>query len=165
MNTQAVQRERYAAQILIVGYGNELRGDDAVGVRIARAVETWELPNVCVLTPAQLTPELAATLAGVEFAIFVDAGPGAAAGDFRLAPVAPSEAGRLEGHIAEPGDLLGLTAALYQRSPQAWYLTIPPTDMSFGAGLSAETARGMVAALRYLRDQLPRLGRHLMAEG
>lgn len=159
MNTQVVIRERYAAPILVVGYGNELRGDDAVGVRVARAVATWELPNVSVLAVPQLTPELAATLAGVEYAIFVDAGPSAAGADFGLAQLAPQAAGRLEGHIAAPDDLLSLAEALYQRSPNAWLLTIPYADLDYGADLSIAASRGMLAALRYLRDQLAQLSR------
>ena len=159
MNDNATQRERCEAQILVVGYGNELRGDDAAGVRVARAVATWEMPNVSVVTLHQLTPELAATLAGVEYAIFVDAGPRGYAADFGLTPLAPRTEGRLSAHTADPGDLLSLTEALYQRSPHAWLLTIPHADVAYGADLSATTSLGVLAALRYLRDQLPRLSR------
>lgn len=156
MNERAVIRERHVAQILIVGYGNELRGDDAAGVRVARAVATWELPNVSVLAVPQLTPELAATLAGVEYAIFVDAGPGSAEVDFGVTPLAPCAGGRLEGHTADPGSLLGLSETLYQRSPNAWLLTIPYASVDLGADLSTPTVRGVLAVLRYLRDRLPR---------
>jgi hydrogenase maturation protease len=159
MNDQATQREHCAAQILVVGYGNELRGDDAAGVRVARAVATWEMPNVSVVTLHQPTPELAATLAGVEYVIFVDAGPQGYAADFGLTPLAPRSEGRVAGHTADPGELLSLAEALYQRSPHAWLLTIPHTDMDYGADLSVAASRGMLAALRYLRDQLPRLSR------
>jgi Ni,Fe-hydrogenase maturation factor len=48
--------------ILVIGYGNELRGDDAIGQWVARAVAAH-----------QLTPELAEDLAHTDYAVFVDA--------------------------------------------------------------------------------------------
>lgn len=58
---------------LVIGYGNELRGDDGVGPKVAEAVEAWKLAGVSVLALRQLTPELAADLAVVRRVIFVDA--------------------------------------------------------------------------------------------
>src|SRR5262245_30725916 len=57
--------------VVVVGYGNELRGDDAVGPRVAQAVAAWDLPGVCGLAIHQLTPELAEILAAAARAIFV----------------------------------------------------------------------------------------------
>src|SRR5262245_1795360 len=59
--------------VVVIGYGNDLRGDDAVGLRAAQAVAAWDMPGVCGLAVHQLTPELAEILAGAALAIFVDA--------------------------------------------------------------------------------------------
>jgi Ni,Fe-hydrogenase maturation factor len=120
------------ATILVIGYGNEQRGDDAVGRRLAQVVATWELPDVLALDTHQLTPELASTLAEVG-AVTLELG----------------------GHGGDPRALLGLAELLYKRSPRAWWLTIPASGFDFGAGLSSTTCRGMLIALRYLRDVLP----------
>ena len=61
------------SEALVIGYGNELRGDDAAGPRVAAAVEQWQLPGVRVLILHQLTPELADPIASSGLVIFVDA--------------------------------------------------------------------------------------------
>ena len=58
---------------LIIGYGNELCGDDAVGPWVARAVAEWQLPAVKSLAVPQLTPELTTELAKTNYVMFVDA--------------------------------------------------------------------------------------------
>ena len=58
---------------LVIGYGNSLRSDDGIGVRVAEIVADWYLPEVRSLCLPQLTPELAADLAKVDLVIFVDA--------------------------------------------------------------------------------------------
>ena len=58
---------------LVIGYGNELRGDDAVGPEVARCVAEWRRPEVVGIAVHQLTPELAVALSEVAVVIFVDA--------------------------------------------------------------------------------------------
>ncbi len=36
---------------LVVGYGNSLRSDDGIGMRIAEIVASWHLPEVRSLSP------------------------------------------------------------------------------------------------------------------
>ena len=55
---------------LVIGYGNEPRGDDAIGPQVAQCVSAWSRPEVVGLAVHQLTPELAALLADVESRIF-----------------------------------------------------------------------------------------------
>jgi Ni,Fe-hydrogenase maturation factor len=64
---------------LVIGCGNDLRGDDALGPLAATAVAAWDMPGVQALAVHQLMPELAEALAEADLAIFVDA----------CAPVAP----------------------------------------------------------------------------
>ncbi|HEU5101426.1 MAG TPA: hypothetical protein VFU22_20525, partial [Roseiflexaceae bacterium] len=61
--------------IVVIGYGNELRGDDAIGMIVAEQVASRGWPNVCAIATRQLLPELAEDLARVGLAIFVDARP------------------------------------------------------------------------------------------
>ena len=51
------------ADLVVIGYGNELRGDDGAGPRVARAVAAHNLPGVQIITAHQLTPEMADGLA------------------------------------------------------------------------------------------------------
>jgi hypothetical protein len=59
--------------VLVIGYGNTLRGDDGVGYQVAETVAEWQLPQVRSIAVHQLLPELAADIAEVDLVIFVDA--------------------------------------------------------------------------------------------
>jgi Ni,Fe-hydrogenase maturation factor len=50
---------------IVIGYGNELLSDDAIGPRVANLINLWHLSHVQSLAVHQLTPELAANLANV----------------------------------------------------------------------------------------------------
>jgi hydrogenase maturation protease len=141
-----------AGDALVIGYGNELRGDDGAGPRVARAVQGWGLPGVRALALHQLTPELAEDLAGARVAVFVDAAADAdPAGPRRLSP----GGGNALGHICDPGTLLALARGLFGRSPPAWLITVPARSFAPGEGLS-ETAR---AGVRRALPEVARLTR------
>jgi hydrogenase maturation protease len=154
MTTHALLREVTPLPILVIGYGNALRGDDAVGAQMAEAVAAWALPHVTTLALPQLVPEVAALLAEVQWAIFLDAGATQAGMPFALEAIAPQPDRGFDGHALEPGALLSLTQAIYRRCPEAWLMTIPYDDLRFGVPLSAQTMAGMLAALGFLREQL-----------
>ncbi len=65
-------KESAARGVLVIGYGNTLRGDDGVGQLVAVAVSKWQLPGVIALERHQLTAELAEPLSRAAIAIFVD---------------------------------------------------------------------------------------------
>ena len=75
------------AGILVIGYGNELRGDDGIGPRVAEAVAARNHPGVRVRIVCQLVPELAAELAEARTVIFVDALMDPDGGATELAPL------------------------------------------------------------------------------
>jgi hydrogenase maturation protease len=140
--------------LLVIGYGSELHGDDAVGRRVADAVAGWGRPDMRALSVHQLTPELAEPLSEADAVVFVDA---CADGDadairLRLLEATPAAA---SGHISDPGWLLTLTEALYGRRPAAWLLTVPARDFALGDGLSAAARHGASVALREI-DRLVR---------
>jgi hydrogenase maturation protease len=138
-------------KILVIGYGNDLRSDDAIGRRVAEEVTAWSNAAVRSLAVPQLTPELADPLAGVDVAIFVDA---IQTSD----PVAPIQLHQLPqptgeiphailAHTSHPQALLFLTQAVYRRCPQAWWLMVPGTHFGVGNCLSPTAQQGVIAAL------------------
>jgi hydrogenase maturation protease len=139
---------------LILGYGNELRRDDGVGPRIARAVASWGRRGVQALALHQLTPELAEAVAGADEVVFVDASTGDGAVCFR--PVGPDGGWTVLDHISDCRTLLALAEVLYGGRPRAWLVTVPALDLEFGKELSAPAMRGMDEALELIR-------RHLLA--
>lgn len=144
---------------LVIGYGNDLRGDDGIGPRVADAVAAWRRPGVEVLSLVQLTPEVAATLASAERVVFVDADARPDAPGVALRPVTPAPEIAAITHGADPCALLALCQAVYGRCPAAWLLTVPARRFDIGAPLSPAAEAGVARALTlldaWLRDELP----------
>jgi len=138
---------------LVIGIGNPLRSDDAVGWFLAAEVGG--------LAVHQLTPELAAELAMVKRVLFVDAwqAPPAAAGSGRprpwLRPLVPGvPAGLAFSHRLEPAPLLALAVALFQAQPRAQELLVPAWEFAHGTGLSPELCRQLPRARSLIRRWL-----------
>lgn len=139
------------ARLLVVGYGSVLRGDDAVGPRVAEAVEALQLPGIRTLSPALLTPEIAADVAEAEAVVFVDATVSVDL-EVKVAAVTPTASLQLLGHAAEPGRLLALAKAVFGHAPKAWLLTIPVENFELGAELSALAQKGREEAVRKVSE-------------
>lgn len=127
--------------ILIIGYGNTLRGDDGVGPRVAEAVEKLQLPNVRTLICQQLSPEHADPISRAETVIFVDAAVDAPK-EMQLRPLEPGETSQLMAHAADPRTMLALARDVFGHAPKAWWLTIPAVNLKFSEKLSPEAQRG-----------------------
>lgn len=122
---------------LVIGYGSDLRGDDAAGRRAVERVADRGLPGVRVLSLAQLAPELAEDLTTCGRAVFVDASVSDTAVTVRsVAPAPPSW--RLT-HSVAPSSLLALAAAM-GHAPAADVVTIPAVDLGLSLQLSPATA-------------------------
>ncbi|MBE7502412.1 MAG: hydrogenase maturation protease [Verrucomicrobiales bacterium] len=135
--------------VLIVGFGNPLRGDDAAGLRLIEALETAGRPaGVETLAVHQLTPELAERVAAARAVVFVDAACTEEPAALRLLEAPPFD-GPPPGHHYSPASLLQLTRLTFGVLPPAWLLTLPAADFAFGAPLSPR-AVGAVEAGRKL---------------
>jgi hydrogenase maturation protease len=140
---------------LVIGYGNTLRGDDAVGRLIAEAIADWELPGVTALSVHQLVPELAADIAEADRVVFVDAAVAAAdASDVDLSPVEPTESDRAQTHFVSPGGLVALTEVVYGSRPECLLVCVPGVQFDVGEGLSQAARGAMDRALKLVRDLL-----------
>ena len=137
--------------LLVIGYGNELRGDDGVGPKVAEAVEQMKLPRVRAIACALLTPELAEAVSKSKRVIFVDATVDESK-EVRLRPLAPAESSQLMAHAADPGKLLAIARDVYGHYPQAWWLTIPIETLEFGDRLSPVAQQGFEIALEKIRS-------------
>lgn len=146
------------ADILIIGYGNELRGDDGLGPLVAKAVAAANLPGVRVLIALQLLPEFAADLAQASLVVFVDAAEVGSEGGVEVRSLAVEDATDWCTHQADPRPLLALTRAVYERTPQAWWLTVSGRNFELGEKLSEmaeENARQALVCLARLIQAKP----------
>ncbi len=137
---------------LIVGYGNSLRSDDGIGIEVARIVAGWHLPEVRSLSLHQLTPELAADLAQVDLAIFVDACQTFGADTVKLDSLKPLDTIEIRSHFSVPTAILSLTQAIYGKCPQAWWLIVPGINFQLGERLSSVGEKGVSQAVIQIRN-------------
>lgn len=130
---------------LVIGYGNELRGDDGAGPCTARTVASWHLPGMRALAIHQLTPELAAELGQAERVVFVDAAVDKE--EVRWRRVYGTGRSAQLGHLSDVRWLLSLTHSLTDRAPSAWLVTLPAPETGYGSALSIEATRGVAKLL------------------
>lgn len=144
--------------VLIIGFGNPLRGDDAAGMRLIEVLEAAGQPaGVEVLAVHQLTPELAGRVAAARAVVFVDAACTEELAAMRPLEVPPFTAPPL-GHHYSPASLLQLTRLTFGVVPPAWLLTLPAADFAFGAALSPRAIGAVEAGRRLLADWLETAG-------
>lgn len=127
---------------LIIGIGNELRGDDAAGPAAARRLRD-RVPEADVLEVHQLTAEIAASLSAYDTVVFIDADE--RTGCVTLAPILPVyRAGAVHAHHMTPQDLLLLVEALGDRVPLRSVLaSIPARSFHHGTDLSSTSEKGV----------------------
>lgn len=142
--------KRVSVGLLLIGYGNELRGDDAAGPRIARAVADWQYPGVESLALHQLVPEIAEPIARAVRVLFVDACREVERVRWRRLRAAQDQPTAL-GHVSDPERLLAWAQALYGRCPPAWLLAVPAHSFELGASLSLVTRNALPTALKSIR--------------
>jgi len=138
-------------EVLVIGYGNTLRGDDGVGPRVAEAVGNLRLPRVRTLICPLLTPELADPISRVAKVIFVDAAVDAPK-DVQWRKLKPNETSQIMAHAADPKTMLALARDVFGKVPEAWWLTVPAVDLGFSEQFSPTVQRDFTVAVEKIRD-------------
>jgi len=142
---------------LIIACGNTLRGDDGVAWRIAELLlETFQNPDVEILTAQQLSPELAHSISMAETVIFVDAAVEMLPGEIRLEAVEAGDALPWNfTHAVSPGALLALTRSMYGTLPkETLLLTVGASSFAFSEELSQSVQRAIPEAIKKIRAVL-----------
>lgn len=125
-------------RVLVIGYGNSLRGDDGAGWHAAAALaDDPRLADADVLIRHQLTPELALDITHARLVVLIDACGGAPPGTVSVRRVEPGY--RLAptwSHNLDPAALVGLAVTLYGASPPVFLVTITGAFFGYGDRLS-----------------------------
>jgi hydrogenase maturation protease len=145
---------------LIVGLGNPLRGDDGVGVRVARALAEQELPgDVEVLDGGTLGLGLVPLMEGRRRVIVVDAAdvgrtPGQFVrfrlGDARLL----GDDQHLSVHAAGLRDALLLARALDMLPDEVVLVGVQPVNLEWNSSLSPEVEAAIPHITATIVDEL-----------
>ena len=132
------------SRVLIIGYGNPLRGDDGFGWQAAtRLLALIADPEVEVLPVQQLTPELMEPVSRAGRVVFIAAAAAGEPGVLQERSVAADPETRRFTHHSTPGGLLAGAAVLFGRAPQATLYSVPGQDFGFGERLTPPVERAL----------------------
>ncbi len=138
--------------LLVIGYGNPLRGDDGAGPEAARRVERLGLPGVIVIETHQLLPEHAEVLSNHDRVVFIDAHIDLAREEIDISPVNLADNPQIGSHASDPASLLALAKALYGRAPEATLIALPARDFDLREGLSPLAESAVEQAITHVRS-------------
>ncbi|HVU12737.1 MAG TPA: hydrogenase maturation protease [Phototrophicaceae bacterium] len=128
--------------ILIIGYGNSLRGDDAIGQQMAQAMgQALKHSDIRVLIANQLMPELVDPIRSATLVIFIDACIGVQPGEVRHERVEPQPGTGAFTHHVSPAALLSAARSLYGATPAGVLISIVGAQFDYGCELSPELQR------------------------
>jgi hydrogenase maturation protease len=155
-------------RILIVGVGSQERGDDGVGLLVARAMSSRNLSHTTILEESGEGGALLEAWKGADAVILVDAvSSGAAPGTLHRfdaqAQSIPAKFFRFSSHTFGVAEAIELARALNQLPPRLVVFGIEGKAFETGIGISPEvvdTARTVVRAVaQEVRALLPRRSR------
>jgi hydrogenase maturation protease len=141
------------APVLVFGYGNPSRGDDALGPEFVRRLEAERALEVAsgaleLLTDFQLQVEHALDLQGRTRVYFVDATAEGGAPAFEVRPVRAARDGTFSTHLLSPEAVLHTCQeVLGEPAPEAFVIAIRGERFELGEALSATAERNLALAL------------------
>ena len=134
---------------LLIALGNPLRRDDGVAQAVLKLPIAPETESRALF---QLTPEVAAELAGFDPVIFIDAD--ASAADVIIEAVNEQSSIGAFTHFASPSEVVALSRSLFGFAGQAFLCRIPANDFSLGEGSGRRAESFVRLAAERLRDLL-----------
>lgn len=137
--------------ILIFGYGNLSRGDDALGPLLLEYIElNLELSDIEILSDFQLQVEHALDLQNRELVLFVDAAVNQA-NAFAFSRLQAQRDKSYTTHAMSPAAVLQVYESITgQQAPPAFLLSIKGESFELGEGLTAEAKAHLSVACRYV---------------
>lgn len=140
--------------LLIIGIGNDSRGDDGLGWAFLDAIAPAVPPPGQLEYRYQLLVEDAELLTRFPQVLFVDASEKPLSGGFALEPCRPDPTAEIYTHQQTPGAILCLCQELYGHRPEAWRLLIQGYEWTFDTGLSGQAKVNLAYAADFFRAWL-----------
>ena len=143
-------------ELLVLGWGNLSRGDDALGPRcmaaLREALPSPLLNNVGFLEDYQLQVEFALDLVGRKQVLFIDASVDCEA-PFEVRKALPRNDSSISSHALSPEALLQVFVTLQgQTPPPATVLAIRATSFELGEPMTAAAELNLAAASQWALD-------------
>lgn len=134
-------------KVLLVGFGNEYRRDDGLGIKLLDLVDNIEKIKV-----QELTFDMAEILKNYDIVVFVDASIEGDEISFRkiteeitFSPLT---------HHTSCEELLIWTKTLYGKAPEFYLLSIKGYDFDFGEELSEKAKENLEKAFEFIKGFL-----------
>lgn len=142
------------APILVFGWGNPSRGDDALGPLFVERVEAMALPGVEYLTDFQLQIEHALDLQNRRRVLFVDASIDVAA-PFEVSEIEALPDASFTSHALSPQAVMQVYVDLTdEQPPPSLLLAIRGESFGLGEPLGKEASANLDAAVSWAREWL-----------
>lgn len=139
--------------VLVIGIGNEYRGDDGAGLVVARRIKELNLPDVRMLEAGGEGAALMEAWQGAEAAILIDAvysggTPGTVYRFDARTESIPAKFFHYSTHAFSVAEAIELARALNQLPPRLIVYGIEGLRFDAGVGLSAEVERATQEVVR-----------------
>ena len=139
-------------KLLLFGYGNPGRGDDALGPLLIEHINHLELSDITCLVDMQLLIEHATDLAGFDQILFVDADMSCGE-PFEFSALHAGKDSSYTSHTLTPAALLFIYLQIYQHAaPPAFLLRIRGYHFELGDPLSARAGVNLEAAIKQIKQ-------------
>jgi len=141
--------------VLLFGYGNLSRGDDALGPLLLEHVESHcSLDAIEILSDFQLQIEHALDLENRRLVLFVDASV-ACADAFDFTVLEPARDKSYTTHAMSPAAVLDVYQSIKKQTPPPCFLlSIKAEKFELGEGLSANAENNLAQASKFAEDLL-----------
>jgi hydrogenase maturation protease len=143
--------------ILVYGYGNPGRADDALGIFFSEEVEkfaaTRGLTNVVCETSYQLNVEDALEISTYDIVLFADASmENIETFDFRK--LNPNKTIHFSTHAMNPESILALCKDLYEVQPKCYLVSIRGYEWDLGKSMTEKANQNLNSALQLVFSML-----------
>ena len=139
-------------KILLIGIGNNCRGDDGLGWKFIELVESMGLDFIDREYRYQLQVEDAALISEYDVVYFVDATYEKAEQGFELRPCIARAEEQVSSHAQSAEAILQLANNLYHKFPEAWVLAIAGESWELETTLSKTAEKNLVEAVSFLTE-------------
>ena len=138
------------ASLLIFGYGNPSRGDDALGPLLLERLQELDLPYLELLTDFQLQVEHTLDLQGREQVLFIDASVSCST-PYTFSRLIAQKDTSYTSHVMSPMALLHSYIQLYGEPPPSYLLQIRGECFELGKSMSISATANLEASFNLLQ--------------
>lgn len=144
-------------KVLIYGYGNPGRQDDALGIELAEKIEHWAAENGYCFVETEISYQLniedAVVISDKDLVIFADAS-GEDIDDFLLTGVNADSKVEFTMHQVTPAFVKYLCNEIYGYVPETYQLHIKGYKWEFMKGLTKKAGENLNKAAQFLENYL-----------